>query len=161
MLTEKEIEIFLKEQNIFYKIEVEEEERAIILETGDNDFSDGEIQIILENNKINFVRVDYGFIRFIETIDNNIIEFKHYLQKHKKDIEITSQDIIDWIKTFKSYKKISIKHNILENFFIIEEEKKLYLFILNTIFKDNVCVFTATNSQEYWKLYNIIKNLKE
>ena len=155
MLTEKEIEIFLKEQNIFYKIEVEEEERAIILETGDNDFSDGEIQIILENNKINFVRVDYGFIRFIETIDNNIIEFKHYLQNHKKDIEITQQDIIDWVKTFISYKKISIRHNILVIFSIIEVEKKLCLFAENT------WIFTATNSNEYWQLYNIIKNLKE
>lgn len=161
MLTEKEIEIFLKEQNIFYKIEVEEEERAIILETGDNDFSDGEIQIVLENNKINFVRVNCGFIRFIETIDNNIIEFKHYLQNHKKDIEITQQDIIDWLNTFsKEFNSFyDIPAKTFCEFYVDIKEK--YLCLKVQIDEEIGDIFTAANSNEYWRLYNIIKNLNE
>ena len=169
MLTEKEIEIFLKEQNIFYKIEVEEEERAIILETGDNDFSDGEIQIVLEKNKINFVRVDYGFIRFIETIDNNIIEFKHYLQNHKKDIEITLQDIIDWLNTILKINEdgeysIIIPPSFSQVLVEILDDKTIEIKT-SLMFKDKKereehLILLANNSNDYWKLYNIIKNLK-
>jgi hypothetical protein len=168
MLTEKEIEIFLKEQNIFYKIEVKEEERAIILKTGDNDFSDGEIQIVLENNKINFVRVDYGFIRFIETIDNNIIEFKHYLQNHKKDIKITKQDMIDWLNTFTTeynssyhiYTKTNPCLYVYTSLEDIDGKKKKCFGLLARQYIEEVNIFQAKNSQEYWRLYNIIKNLK-
>lgn len=168
MLTEKEIEKFLKEQNILYKIEIEEKERAIILETGDNDFSYGEIQIVLENNKINFVRVNYGFMRFVETIDNNIIEFKHYLQNHKKDIKITKQDMIDWLKTFttKYNGRYLIPARECWTFYVytsltdIDGKKSKCFGLLAQQYTEEINIFQAKNSQEYWRLYNIIKNLK-
>lgn len=88
-------------------------------------------------------------------IENNAIELKHYL-----NIKITKQDMIDWIKTFKSYKILrNHEYNISEDYLIIEDKEELSLFS-KVILDDDFCIFTATNSQEYWRLYNIIKNLK-
>ena len=90
------------------------------------------------------------------TIENNAIELKHCL-----NIEITQQDIIDWLNTFsKEFNSFyDIPTETFCEFCVDIEEKCLNLEV--HIDEERGYIFTATNSQEYWRLYNIIKNLKE
>lgn len=90
-------------------------------------------------------------------MENNAIELKHYL-----DIEITKQDMIDWLNTFSkefnSFYSIFIKEKYSEVSVYIKE-KCLCLSVL--VCEEEGDIFTATNSNEYWRLYNIINNLIE
>ena len=115
-------------------------------------------------------------------IENNAIELKHYL-----NIEITQQDIIDWLSfiDFKHnnnnyYVESNKNHLILckienvdyeingsataeieSSFLFIPRYKTVHIPIHKKFKKElKTELFKATNSQEYWQLYQIIKNLK-
>lgn len=127
----------------------------------------------ISNEKLSYIRrplinnqLAYADRQF--EIENNAIELKHLL-----DIKITKQDMIDWIKTFKNYHNTLKSHIVIKNlyisindkkeqyFYIKENRKSLSFYTYENFDKKSVNIFTATNSQEYWRLYNIIKNLKE
>lgn len=115
--------------------------------------------IYIEDNKIKFSGYNEngsGYNCDLEFEFKNSIELKHLL-----NIEITKQDIIDWLNTFSeefnSFYDIPTK--TFCELFVYIKEKCLCLSVCIDGAEGNI--FTATNSQEYWRFYNIIKNLKE
>lgn len=98
-------------------------------------------------------------------IENNSIELKHRL-----NIEITSQDIIDWLNTILKINEdgeysIPTPPSFSQVLVEILDDKTIEIKT-SLIFKDKKereehLILLANNSNDYWKLYNIIKNLKE
>lgn len=118
-------------------------------------------KIFYEENKFSMDAL-HNYEKF--AIENNAIELKHLL-----DIEITKQDMIDWVNNIdlhlKNYKKkgidvyIVLSNTLNTSSLELEYHQVEHLYPANKDTK--ITIFTATNSQEYWRLYNIIKNLKE
>lgn len=97
-------------------------------------------------------------------IENNAIELKHYL-----NIKITKQDIIDWLETFttKYNGRYLIPARECWAFYVytsltdIDGKKSKCFGLMATQYTEDIIILQAKKSQEYWRLYNIIKNLKE
>lgn len=135
----------------------------------DNDFLDSRVELLNnEPDKLRlylarYYKVNYRWLEM--TIENNAIELKHYL-----DIEITQQDIIDWLNTIlkinedgeysiltpPSFSQVLVE--ILDDKTI---EIKTSLMFKDKKEREEHLILLANNSNDYWKLYNIIKNLKE
>ena len=124
-------------------------QKIISYEYSSNELEFIDREIIKEDDNFEYVNKRF-------TIENNAIELKHLL-----NIEITQQDIIDWIKTFNTCVEIQLGYNIFKNFYIAERITLLCFYVYNEKDKSNTPIFSADNSNEYWRLYNIIKNLKE
>lgn len=108
-----------------------------------------------EKGETDFECYNYNITDKRFEIKNDAIELKHYL-----DIEITKQDMIDWLNTFsKEFNSFyDIPTKTYCELYVYIKEKSLCLTV--SIDEKNGDIFTATNSQEYWQLYQIIKNLK-
>lgn len=183
MLSKEQIENIIKPNKEHYEIRKHDIRDGYIF-FFDNDFLDSRVELLNnEPDKLRlylarYYKVNYRWLEM--TIENNAIELKHYL-----DIEITKQDIIDWLSSigFKHnnnyvesnkdylclYKTENVDYEIngsataeIESSFLFIPRYKTAHIPIHKKFKKELKIelFKATNSNEYWRLYNIIKNLK-
>lgn len=122
----------------------------------------------ISNEKLSYIRrplinnqLAYADRQF--EIENNAIELKHLL-----DIKITKQDMIDWLETFttKYNGRYLIPARECWTFYVytsltdIDGKKSKCFGLMATQYTEDIIILQAKKSQEYWRLYNIIKNLK-
>ena len=154
---------------------ISEEGRIIIGEAGHYEGSKfvAEALICIENNKIIFYHRKKDFLGYIIECKSGVeYEFKNIIElKHILKLDITREDIVNYLEKelYSSYVDADgiggweLKRSKYDNL-IIEEYNKDGNFIL-TIYEeteDNCSfkrIFKAINSNEYWRLYNIINNL--
>ena len=132
--------------------------------------------ICIENNKIIFYHRKKDFLGYIieckcgvEYEFKNLIELKHILK-----LEITRDDIVNYLEKelYSSYVDADgiggweLKRTAEYDNLIVEEYKQdgnfkllLYEEGEDSYNCSTISIFNARNSNEYWKLYNIINNL--
>ena len=158
---------------------ISEEDRIIMGESGHyegNKFV-AEAIICIENNKIIFYHRKKDFLGYIIECKSGVeYEFKNIIElKHILKLDITRDDIILYLtnKFGESYSitdgvagwGLNVKNDLCDDF-IVEIDNYNNSLVLEgitdvedgyTIRTDKI--FKATNSQEYWRLYNIINSL--
>lgn len=133
--------------------------------------------VCIENNKIIFYHRKKDFLGYIIECKSGVeYEFKNIIElKHILKLDITREDIINYLKK-ELYSNYVNTDDIfgwelarMEGYdnLVVEEYRRDGNFQLS-ILKVNdlpnysiISIFNASNSNEYWRLYNIINNLKE
>ena len=130
--------------------------------------------VCIENNKIIFYHCRKNCLGHIMEFKNNIeYEFKNIIElKHILKLDITREDIVDYLEKelCSSYVEAYVSGWRLERIvgyddLVVEEywqDGNFQLSILRINDWPNystISIFNAGNSNEYWKLYNIINNL--
>lgn len=158
---------------------ISEEGRIIMGESGHYETIYGEIKFIaeaitcIENNNIIFYHRKKDFFGYITECKSGVeYEFKNTIElKHILKLDITREDIVNYLEKelCSSYVKADISgwklERIVEDDLVVEEYWQDGNFKLS-ILKINdwpnystMSIFNASNSNEYWGLYNIINNL--
>lgn len=132
--------------------------------------------VCIENNKIIFYHRKKDFLGYIIECKSGVeYEFKNIIElKHILKLDITREDIILYLtnKFGESYSitdgvvgwELNVKNELCDDF-IVEIDNYNNSLILEgaTEVEDGYVrignIFNAGNSNEYWRLYNIINNL--
>lgn len=155
--------------------ELSEDNRIIIGKSGHCGEIVAEVLICIEDNKIVHLHLKRSSLDYIiecksaiEYKFKNIIELKHILE-----LDITREDIVNYLEKelHSSYVNADgiggwkLERDEYDNL-IVEEYDNSGNFNLS-IFEEGedgyncstISIFNASNSNEYWRLYNIINNL--
>ena len=158
---------------------ISEEGRIIMGEAG---YYEGlkfvaEAIVCIENNKIIFYHCKKNCLGYIMEFKNNVeYEFKNLIElKHILKLDITREDIILYLtnKFGESYSitdgvagwMLNVKNDLCDDF-IVEIDNYNNSLILEGFtevgdgYTRTSNIFNSSNSNEYWRLYNIINNLK-
>ena len=132
--------------------------------------------VCIENNKIIFYHRVKNCLGYIMEYKNDVeYEFKNLIElKHILKLDITREDIILYLtnKFGESYSitdgvvgwMLNVKNDICDDFIVeIDNYNNSLFFEGATEVEDGYVrignIFNAGNSNEYWRLYNIINNL--
>ncbi len=154
------------EEDLYQKIEQE----YLTKEYSSFKFNEDRIHIFIENNKIKHT-IDTNGLHYITRIE---YEFKNAIElKHLLNIEIIRKDIVRYLEKELYSKYVyadgiggwELERDGYDNL-IVEEYDNSGNFNLS-IFEEGEdgyncsvkSIFNASNSNEYWRLYNIINNL--
>lgn len=130
----------------------------------------------IENNKIIFCHRQKNCLGYIMEAKSNVeYEFKNIIElKHILKLDITREDIILYLtnKFGESYSitdgvvgwMLNVKNDLCDDFIVeIDNYNNSLILEGSTEVEDGYVrignIFNAGNSNEYWRLYNIINNL--
>lgn len=130
--------------------------------------------ICIENNKIIFYHRKKDFLNYIIECKSGVeYEFKNIIElKHILKLDITRDDIVNYLEKelHSSYVDADsiggweLTRSEYNNLIIEEYDKDGNFTLVICEEMENNCSFTrifnASNSNEYWRFYNIINNLK-
>ena len=165
---ESAIKRYIKEgeEDIYSKIRQE----YLVNGTSDFKFNEDSIHIFIEDNKIKHT-IDTNGLHYITRIEyefKNAIELKHILK-----LDIARKDIVNYLEKelHSSYVDADgiggwkLERDGYDNL-VVEEYDNSGNFNLSIFEEDEdgyncsvKSIFNASNSNEYWRLYNIINNL--